>query len=358
LNAVALGSGELQKTLDRFKSEMDAARDYLVESVRLGHPASPAAQWVIDNAYLIKLNLGEIRKELRDEYRRHRSHLGRLVKLAQQLVDRTGGRVSDDPMVRFLAEAQREEELDSAQLWAFPLFLRIVLIEDLTELAHRLSRVQQLREAAFLWADRIVHSANEGAAAVHQVAQRLRTEAFAQDPTFLTALAEQLQIRKQRFIPWREKVCPLLYPIWFALNMSEKMRQRFRLPMHSERCAPSLESTIEKFSRQSAAPKRNCAMIRRGSIRRVISPHETARDRLWPTSLVKPNASNRKLLERRWGWREPSRKSLPIRFSTTSLEKESARLRDLSPSGLQCGNARCACLVDMAKWCISGPSRF
>jgi cyclic beta-1,2-glucan synthetase len=194
-NAVAMtsSSGELQKTFDRFKSEMDAARDYLVESVRLGHPASPAAQWVIDNAYLIKLNLGEIRKELREGYRRHRSQMGRLVKLAQELVDRTGGRVSEDPMVRFLEEAQREEELDSGQIWAFPLFLRIVLIEDLTELAHRLSRAQQLREAAFLWADRIVHSSNEGPAALHQVAQRLRTEAFAQDPTFLTALAEQLQ---------------------------------------------------------------------------------------------------------------------------------------------------------------------
>ena len=191
--AMTSGSGELQKTLDRFKSEMDAARDYLVESVRLGHPASPAAQWVIDNAYLIKLNLGEIRKELRDEYRKHRSQMARLVTLAQELVDRTGGRVSEDPIVRFLDEAQREEELDSAQLWAFPLFLRIVLIEDLTELAHRLSRVQQLREDAFLWADRIVHGSHEGANALHQVAQRLRTEAFAQDPTFLTALAEQLQ---------------------------------------------------------------------------------------------------------------------------------------------------------------------
>ena len=172
---------------------MDGARDYLVESVRLGHPASPAAQWVIDNAYLIKLNLGEIRKELRDAYRTQRSNLKRLVKLAQELVDQTGGRVSEDPMVRFLTDAQRDEELDSAQLWAFPLFLRIVLIEQLTDLAYRLSRVQQLREAAFLWADRIAHSSRNGSEALQQVVQRLHSEAFAQDPTFLTALAEQLQ---------------------------------------------------------------------------------------------------------------------------------------------------------------------
>src|SRR5688572_27607094 len=192
-DAVAAGPGELLRTLGRFKSEMDAARDYLVESVRLGHPASPAAQWVIDNAYQIKLHLGEIHKELRDEYRKHRSQLGRLVKLAQDLVDMTGGRVSEDPMLRFLSEAQREQELDSGQLWAFPLFLRIVLIEDLTELAYRLSRAQQLREAAFLWADRIAHSSKEGVGGLHHVAHRLRSEPFARDPTFLTALAEQLQ---------------------------------------------------------------------------------------------------------------------------------------------------------------------
>ena len=172
---------------------MDSARDYLVESVRLGHPASPAAQWVIDNAYLIKLNLGEIRKELRDALRSQRSNVKRLVELAQGLVEQTGGRVSEDPMVRFLADAQREEELDSAQLWAFPLFLRIVLIEELTDLAYRLSRAQQLREAAFLWADRMAHSSRNGREALHQVVQRLQSEAFARDPTFLTALAEQLQ---------------------------------------------------------------------------------------------------------------------------------------------------------------------
>ncbi len=94
---------------------------------------------------------------------------------------------------RYLADAQREEELDSAQLWAFPLFLRIVLIEELTDLAYRLSRAQQLREAAFLWADRMAHSSRNGREALQQVVQRLHSEVFARDPTFLTALAEQLQ---------------------------------------------------------------------------------------------------------------------------------------------------------------------
>jgi hypothetical protein len=94
-------------------------------------------------------------------------------------------------MVRFLA-AQRDQEL-IAQLWAFPLFLRIVLIEQLTDLAGRLSRVQQLREAAFLWADRIARSTRNGSDTLQQVVQRLHSEVFAQDPTFLTALAEQLQ---------------------------------------------------------------------------------------------------------------------------------------------------------------------
>ena len=43
--------GLLQMLAVSEKTEAEA-RDYLVQSVGLGHPASPAAQWVMDNALL------------------------------------------------------------------------------------------------------------------------------------------------------------------------------------------------------------------------------------------------------------------------------------------------------------------
>jgi len=54
----------LKESVNHLQRSVQSARHYLVESVRLGHLASPAAQWVIDNAYLITLNLSELGREL------------------------------------------------------------------------------------------------------------------------------------------------------------------------------------------------------------------------------------------------------------------------------------------------------
>ena len=62
-SATSLSLRELQQGIE-------AAQTDLSEAVGLGHPAAPAAAWFLDNAYLIRSNLSEIRTDLPREYRK------------------------------------------------------------------------------------------------------------------------------------------------------------------------------------------------------------------------------------------------------------------------------------------------
>ena len=62
----------------------------------------------------------------------------------------------------WLRENQSTKPLTMAELWFFPLLLRMALIEALRQLAFRVSLAQQLRETAYLWANRLAAAARRG----------------------------------------------------------------------------------------------------------------------------------------------------------------------------------------------------
>ena len=61
-----------------------------------------------------------------------------------------------------LRQYQTAAPLTIAELWFFPLLLRMALFESLARLASRVSRAQQLREVAYLWANRLAASMRRG----------------------------------------------------------------------------------------------------------------------------------------------------------------------------------------------------
>ncbi|MEO8096705.1 MAG: glucoamylase family protein [Acidobacteriota bacterium] len=189
---------DIHRSIDQLQASVQRAREYLVESVRLGHLASPAAQWILDNAYLISLTLGELRKELPVAFKSLPvTEVNALKHLATQLVTESGARINEERLREFLDDIQRAAELNSIQLWSFPLLLRTALIEQLTGLACRSNRVQQLREVAFLWADRLALSSVQGPEVLEQMVARLQAEPFANERSFAVALTEQLQDQEQ-----------------------------------------------------------------------------------------------------------------------------------------------------------------
>jgi cyclic beta-1,2-glucan synthetase len=182
--------------LGKYKLALEAARHDLVQATRLDHALSPAAEWILDNTYLIHTQINEVERHLPRDYSAWASagngH-GGINAAAHGLVSKAEYVVTEAGIRECLKESQAEAAFTIAELWAFPLFLRIALIEELTELATRVNRGQQLRESAYLWANRLANSARAGTDVFAKMLQHLEAEPIAQQPHFITALAEQLQ---------------------------------------------------------------------------------------------------------------------------------------------------------------------
>ncbi len=182
--------------LRKYKLAVDAARQDLVQATRLEHALSPAAAWILDNTYLIRTQINEVERHLPRDYSAwaHASNgHGDVHAVAQELVARADYVVTEASIRECLNDAQKDSPFTIAELWAFPLFLRIALIKELSELATRVNLSQQLRESAYLWANRLATSARAGGGAFETMLGHLEREPIAQQPHFVTALAEQLQ---------------------------------------------------------------------------------------------------------------------------------------------------------------------
>jgi cyclic beta-1,2-glucan synthetase len=179
-----------------YKLALDTARGDLMEAARLDHALTKAAEWILDNSYLIHTQLAEVRRHLPREFSTRVSagdERGGIYGLARELAAQTDFAVNEDNIRSYLKELQAKRPLTIGELWAFPLFLRIALIEALASLATRVSESQQLREVAYLWANRLASSARTGSEPFARILHLLEAEPAARQPSFVTALAEQLQ---------------------------------------------------------------------------------------------------------------------------------------------------------------------
>jgi cyclic beta-1,2-glucan synthetase len=182
--------------LREYKTALDTARGDLMEAARLDHPLTKAAEWILDNSYLIYTQLNEVRRHLPHDFSSRvpgSEKGGGIYRLARDLAAKTDFAVNEENIRNYLKEAQATRPLTIGELWSFPLFLRIALIETLASLATRVSESQQLREVAYLWANRLASSARTGTEAFERILHELEAEPAARLPYFVTALTEQLQ---------------------------------------------------------------------------------------------------------------------------------------------------------------------
>jgi cyclic beta-1,2-glucan synthetase len=192
-------------TLQESQQLIESAHTDLSEALGLGHTPAPAAAWFLDNAYLIRSHLFEIRADLPREYRKMLLGNGsnftkpRAYRLAQDLIQRSQGSLDEASIVAYLQTFQIREPLRIAELWSFPLFLRMAVIEHLAGLATSVACAQRCREAAQLWADRLTAAARRGNDELGRMLARMESEEYVLAQHFLTVLAEQLQGEENTF---------------------------------------------------------------------------------------------------------------------------------------------------------------
>ena len=114
---------EILARLDVEKKLLDAARRDLREAARLDHALPPAAEWILDNSYLIRTQIAQVRQHLPRNLERWIAagppEAG-VPSLARELVKQCSYSVNADNIKEFLRQRQIARPLTIAELWAFP----------------------------------------------------------------------------------------------------------------------------------------------------------------------------------------------------------------------------------------------
>lgn len=155
---------------------IDAVHNNLVEASRLEQPVSLSAEWLLDNSYVIRGQINEVRRSLTRAFYRElpvvetapitmagretpRVLLPRVYALARELISHTDNRLDRANLQAFISAYQEVSPLSIAELWALPLMLRLALIENLRRLFVQTDRRQRDRERADFWANRLLNAA-------------------------------------------------------------------------------------------------------------------------------------------------------------------------------------------------------
>jgi cyclic beta-1,2-glucan synthetase len=117
---------------------------------------TPAAEWFVDNFHVVEDVLREVREDLPPGFYRRLPKLAegplegypRVLGLAWPFVAHTDSRFEPETLQRFVQRFQRVQVLTIGELWAVPIALRLVLLENLRRLAEQILNGRAARRDA------------------------------------------------------------------------------------------------------------------------------------------------------------------------------------------------------------------
>ncbi len=161
---VVTGPGP-NRLLDRLGQNEDVLRSFnrATLAVDPSRRITPAAEWLLDNFYLIEEQIQIARRHLPKGYSRElprlltgpSAGLPRVYDLVLELIPHVDAQIDAEPLRAFIAAYQTVAALKLGELWAIPIMLRLGLIENLQRITTRLTFAREDRDLADVWVDRL-----------------------------------------------------------------------------------------------------------------------------------------------------------------------------------------------------------
>jgi cyclic beta-1,2-glucan synthetase len=180
------------------ENEKEILRVYRTTAVdsENGQTITPAAEWLLDNHYVIEEAIQEVRRDFPRKFYRQlptikigNSEIPRVMALAWLYVAHTHSTISRESMTALVEGYQTSKTLQIGELWALPSILRFVLIENLRRISIRVERSRRMRQKANEVVDEIIrlNDAEASAALLKQI------DNLVDDPTFSTQFLYRLR---------------------------------------------------------------------------------------------------------------------------------------------------------------------
>jgi len=128
-----------------------------------GRRVTPAAEWLLDNFFLIEEQIQTARRHLPRGYSRElprlsngpSARLPRVYELVLELISHVDAQIDVSHLTAFIGAYQTVTPLNLGELWAVPIMLRLGLIENLRRITSRLNTDREDRDLADTWANRL-----------------------------------------------------------------------------------------------------------------------------------------------------------------------------------------------------------
>lgn len=177
------------------------ACDMLTQAHRADGRITPAAEWLLDNYYLIEEQIRIAQQHLPKGYSRElprllngpSAQLPRVYDIALETISHGDGRVDSESLSRFVASYQTVAVLTLGELWAIPIMLRLALIENLRRVTSRLMIDWNDRNLATQWADRMTEIAESDSKNVVLIVADMARSDPPMASSFVAELTRRLQ---------------------------------------------------------------------------------------------------------------------------------------------------------------------
>lgn len=160
---------KLMKSLDMSYRNILKGYEYIDMDVKNKREVVAAAEWLLDNLYLIEKEYKDIKHNMPESYYKNLPVIGkgmmkgypRAYHIAVEIVSHTDGIVDESTIELFIKSYQKNAILTSGELWALPIMLRIALIQNISKIVEKIIFAQSEKKRGDFVADRLINASAE-----------------------------------------------------------------------------------------------------------------------------------------------------------------------------------------------------
>jgi len=209
-------SAELLRRLKQSRQRVRQVCADLTAASRLEQKATPAADWILDNEYIMEGNARDVLLNLPRRFYRQLPALASapyqglpcIYGLAKDLVSHTELCLDQENILAFIEAHQSVRPLTIGELWAMPQMLRIALMESIQSLAITALADLRERQLADFWANRLIAANRRDANQLFAILAELAATESAPTPYFGAQLVGLLYDEATALVPvqsWLER---------------------------------------------------------------------------------------------------------------------------------------------------------
>jgi len=224
---------ELLKRLRKSQAWIRQVCADLSAATHLEQRTTPAADWILDNEYILEGNTRDVLVNLpRSFYLRlpvlasaYYRGLPCIYGLAKDLVSHTDLRLDRENVLAFIEAYQSVRTLTIGELWAVPQMLRIALIENIQSFAVTALEDLRERQLADLWANRLTAANRHGSNQLFMILAELAKAEPQPSPYFGAQLIGLLYDEDAALAPVRSWLERTFKDPLYDISLREQNRQ-------------------------------------------------------------------------------------------------------------------------------------